>query len=172
MEYCWQCAVSHFVSPQRFIQNATIQDIANAELMPTVQPRIADQWWAWLAEGVVIPNHLRSGTDRCILLNNIEIEWAREQLRPPTDYLGPARELRARLDDLGDPTRWRTVEGGINWTRIGTMAVGGAIVGTAAGVLTNRLVANSQINRGQENIQCVFGGGAQTVPFGTTFMVQ
>ena len=91
---------------------------------------------------------------------------------PAANPLARAQELRGELDALGDPTRWQTLDGNFNWVRLGTMALGGAIVGTAAGVLTNRLVANSQINRGQENIQCVFGGGTQTVTFGTTFMVQ
>ena len=80
--------------------------------------------------------------------------------------------LRRAVDNAGDSRAYRHADGTFNWLRLGVNLGGAAIVGTAAGVLTNRLVANSQINKGQESIQCIYGGGGKTTAYGTTFMIE
>ena len=91
---------------------------------------------------------------------------------PQTITSADLQSLRQRVDSAGDSRAYRHADGTFNWLRLGVNLGGAAIVGTAAGVLTNRLVASSQINKGQENIQCVYGGGGQATAYGATFMVQ
>ena len=79
--------------------------------------------------------------------------------------------LHGQIQRLGDPSGWRTQDGNFNWLRLGLNVAGGAVVGTAAGVLTNTAIRNRQLREGHENIQCTFGAGGLAT-FGETFIVR
>jgi hypothetical protein len=70
-----------------------------------------------------------------------------------------------------DADGWRSAEGGFNTTRLLADAAGGAVIGTAAGVLTNVLMKKSQLKSGYESVQCVYGN-AGAAAFGEQFIVQ
>jgi len=80
-------------------------------------------------------------------------------------------ELSGQIQRLGDPSGWRTAGGDFNWLRLGLNVAGGAVVGTAAGVLTNNVIRNRQLRDGYENIRCHSGTG-NVVTFGETFVVR
>jgi hypothetical protein len=82
-------------------------------------------------------------------------------------------ELRAKVDSLGEPSGWKDADGAFNWLRLGLDALGGAVVGTTAGILTNSLIKKSQLESGYENIMCSFGaGGASNAAYGEVFIVR
>ncbi|MDR1826687.1 MAG: hypothetical protein LBQ49_03265, partial [Rickettsiales bacterium] len=58
-----------------------------------------------------------------------------------------------------------------NTTRLLADAAGGAVVGAAAGILTNVAMKKAQLKAGYESVQCTFGDNG-AARFGETFTVR
>jgi hypothetical protein len=69
------------------------------------------------------------------------------------------------------PDGWRDKDGNFNQTRLLADAAGGAVVGAAAGILTNIAMKKAQLKKGYESIQCVYGTAGHAA-FGEQFIVQ
>jgi hypothetical protein len=67
---------------------------------------------------------------------------------------------------------WKDKNGNFNWARLGVDVAAGTVVGAGAGILTHSLVKKSQLKKGYESIQCVYGGGNATAAYDEMFIVR
>lgn len=53
---------------------------------------------------------------------------------------------------------WRDRNGNFNTARLASDSVAGVVLGTAGGIITNKLIKKSQVSKGFDSIQCTVGG--------------
>jgi hypothetical protein len=81
------------------------------------------------------------------------------------------KEIQA-LDNQFKADGWKNADGNFNWARFGVDAAAGTVVGAGTGILTNYLIKNSQLKKGYESIQCVYGAPSTTSSYGESFIVR
>ncbi len=65
---------------------------------------------------------------------------------------------------------WRNKDGKFNTARLASDATAGVILGTAGGLISNKLIKKNQVKKGFENIGC-YVGGQQIAEYGDEFTV-
>ena len=69
-----------------------------------------------------------------------------------------------------DASVWRNADGKFNTARLASDATAGVILGTAGGLISNKLIKKNQVKKGFEGIGCYVGGQA-VAEFGDEFTV-
>lgn len=87
--------------------------------------------------------------------------------------------LRKQIDELDtqitsfsdkNKTVWRDADGNFNTARLATDSAAGVVLGTAGGLVTNKIIKKNQIKKGFEDIQCTVGGQV-VANFGDEFTI-
>jgi|GEM_PF-5611328 len=79
-------------------------------------------------------------------------------------------DLGSSFPELTRSSGWTDAAGGFNWGRAGIDAAAAVALGAVGGFVTNRLVKNSQVEKGFENVMCTVGG-LPVAGWGDVFMV-
>ena len=53
--------------------------------------------------------------------------------------------------------KWKSADGTFNFARLASDSIAGALLGTAGGLITSRVVKKNQVKKGFENVRCVVG---------------
>ncbi len=70
-----------------------------------------------------------------------------------------------------DVSVWRNEEGKFNTARLASDSIAGVVLGTAGGLITNKIIKKNQTKKGLEGIQCTVGGQV-VADFGDVFKVE
>ena len=62
------------------------------------------------------------------------------------------------LEDTLDVSVWKNADGKFNTARLASDATAGVVLGTAGGLISNRLIKKNQIKKGFDGISCYVGG--------------
>jgi|GEM_PF-5370843 len=79
-------------------------------------------------------------------------------------------DLGSSFPELTRSSGWTDAGGGFNYARFGIDAAAAVVLGSVGGFITNRLVKNSQVEKGFENVMCTVGG-SPVAGWGDVFMV-
>jgi hypothetical protein len=86
--------------------------------------------------------------------------------------IDPIDEKWAKIEALNNKFTadgWKDKNGNFNWARLGVDAAAGTVMGVTSGVLTNSLMKKSQLKKGHESIQCIYGQSGSAA-YGETFV--
>ncbi len=69
-----------------------------------------------------------------------------------------AMSVLSGLEDTLDVSVWKNADGKFNTVRLASDATAGVVLGTAGGLISNKLIKKNQIKKGFEGISCYVGG--------------
>lgn len=81
-----------------------------------------------------------------------------------------AMSILNAFDASSKESVWRNKDGKFNTARLASDATAGVILGTAGGLISNKLIKKNQVKKGFENIGC-YVGGQQIAEYGDEFTV-
>ena len=100
---------------------------------------------------------------------NARINTMEQQHESERKILSAMSILNA-FDASSKESVWRNKDGKFNTARLASDATAGVILGTAGGLISNKLIKKNQVKKGFENIGC-YVGGQQIAEYGDEFTV-